>query len=188
MVDTFDVVVDCEDVQASRELMPDIDADGVLAPADCDDRNPGRRPGNVDRPGNDVDEDCSGADAPFLRILSPIQSTFATFRRFTRVNRLRVLAVPEGGRIEVRCRGGKRRGCFGGVKRFSAPRRGGDRNIVRTVRRRKLRPKAVIEVRVLDADSIGKVVRFTVRNRKLPTSRSLCLVPGRSSPGRCPRL
>ena len=84
IVDAFDVVVGCEDVQASRDLMPDIDADGVLAPADCDDRNAGRRPGNVDRPGNGVDEDCSGADAPFLRILSPIQSTFATFPRFTR--------------------------------------------------------------------------------------------------------
>jgi hypothetical protein len=187
IVDAFDTVVGCEDVQASRELMPDIDADGVLAPADCDDRNANRRPGNVDRPGNDVDEDCSGADAPYLRILSPVQSTFVTTRRFTRVSRLRVLAVPEGGRVEVRCRGGKRRGCFGGVKRFSAPRRGGDRDIVRSVRRRKLRPKAVVEVRVRDADSIGKVVRFTIRNRKLPSSRSLCLVPGRRSPGRCPR-
>ena len=187
VVDAFDSVTNCETVQASRELMPDIDADGVLAPADCDDRNAGRRPGNVDQPGNGIDEDCSGADAPYLRILSPIQSTFTAFPRFTRVNRLRVLAVPEGGRVEVRCLGGKRRGCFKGVKRFSAPRRGGDRDVLRSVRRRKLRPKAVIEVRVLDADSIGKVVRFTVRKRKLPKSRTLCLVPGRRTPGRCPR-
>jgi hypothetical protein len=188
IVDAFDTVIGCEDVQASRELMPDIDADGVLSPADCNDRDARRRPGNVDRPGNGIDEDCSGSDAPFFRILSPIQSTFTAARTLTHVNRLNVLAVPEGGRVELRCRGGKKLGCFSGVKRFRAPRRGGDRSVLKPLRGRRLRPKAVVEVRVLDADSIGKVVRFTTRRGfKLPKSRSMCLVPGRKSPGRCPR-
>jgi RTX calcium-binding nonapeptide repeat (4 copies) len=187
VVDAFDTVVACEDVQASRELMPDVDNDGVPAPADCDDRDGRRRPGFIDRPGNGVDEDCSGADAPYIRILSPVQSTFTTAGRITRVLRLRVLAVPEGGRVELRCSGGRARGCFRGVKRFRS-RRGTERmNIRGPVRRSRLRTGARLEVRIRDADSIGKVVRFTMRTRKLPSSRSLCLVPGRRNPGRCPR-
>jgi hypothetical protein len=187
IVDAFDTVIACEDVQASRELMPDVDNDGVPAPADCDDRDGRRRPGFTDRPGNGVDEDCSGADAPFIRILSPVQSTFTTSGRITRVLRLRVLAVPEGGRIELRCSGGRARGCFRGVKRFRS-RRGAERLSIRgPVRRSRLRTGARLEVRILDADSIGKVVRFTMRTRALPSSRTLCLVPGRRSPGRCPR-
>jgi RTX calcium-binding nonapeptide repeat (4 copies)/Putative metal-binding motif len=189
ITDEFDTVVACETVQSSRELMPDVDNDGVVAGAglDCDDRDPRRRPGFTDKPGNGIDEDCSGADAPFTRILSPIQSTFTTRGRVTRVLRLRVLAVPEGGRIELRCAGGTKRGCFRGVKRFRS-RRGAERlNVRKPVRRSRMRTGSRLEVRVLDADSIGKVVRFTMRTRKLPSSRSLCLVPGRKSPGRCPR-
>jgi Ca2+-binding RTX toxin-like protein len=57
---------ECEDPQASDEAQPDLDGDGVDRPADCDDRNPARRPGLLDVPENGVDEDCSGADAPNL--------------------------------------------------------------------------------------------------------------------------
>ncbi len=45
----------------------DRDHDGYSAlfgGGDCDDRDPRRNPGAVDIPGNGVDEDCSGADAP----------------------------------------------------------------------------------------------------------------------------
>ena len=44
--------------------MADIDADGIPAPADCNDRAPDVRPGLRDQPGNRIDEDCSGRDAP----------------------------------------------------------------------------------------------------------------------------
>jgi hypothetical protein len=187
VVDAFDTVIACEDVQASRELMPDVDADGVPAPADCDDRDARRRPGFIDRPGNGIDEDCTGSDAPFIRILSPVQSTFTTSGSRTRVLRLRVLGVPQGARIELRCTPSGRRGCFTGVKRFRSRRGAEQLNILGPVRRSRLRTGARLEVRILDADSIGKVVRFTMRTGNLPTSRTLCLVPGRRTPGRCPR-
>jgi hypothetical protein len=188
ITDAFDTVIACESVQASRELMPDVDADGVPAPADCDDRDARRRPGFIDKPGNGLDEDCSGSDAPFTRVLSPIQSTFSTSGSRTRVLRLRVLAVPEGGRIELRCKPGGKRGCFKGVKRFRSRRGAESLNIRKPVRKGRLLTGARLEVRVLDADSIGKVVQFTMRTRKLPRSKTLCLTPGRRSPGRCPRL
>jgi hypothetical protein len=44
----------------------DADGDGARVPADCNDANPGIRPGVVDVLENGVDEDCSGADAPNL--------------------------------------------------------------------------------------------------------------------------
>lgn len=65
-VDLIDDVVNCAPVDASDEAQPDHDGDGVDRPADCDDRDPARRPGLFDVPENGIDEDCSGADAPQL--------------------------------------------------------------------------------------------------------------------------
>jgi hypothetical protein len=188
IVDAFDTVIACEDVQASRDLMPDVDNDGVPAPADCDDRDGRRRPGFIDKPGNGLDEDCSGTDAPFARVFSVVQTLFSTDGRITRVLRLRVQAIPENARIELRCSGGRRLGCFSGVKRFRVPNGAEVRNIRRPVRRSRLRTGARLEVRVLAEDSVGKVVRKTMRTNRLPSTRNLCLVPGRRTPGRCPRI
>ena len=107
VTDEFDTASGCEVVEASRELMSDVDNDGVPAPADCDDRNAAVRPGLPDKPGNRVDEDCAGGDAPFARIVTPVQSGFRVLRAFTRVTRLRVLDVPAGATIQLRCKGGK---------------------------------------------------------------------------------
>jgi hypothetical protein len=41
---------------------PDLDQDGVLAPADCDDHNPAIRPGALEIAGDGIDQDCNGAD------------------------------------------------------------------------------------------------------------------------------
>ncbi len=55
------------------------------------------------------------------------------------------------------------------------------------MRGRKLRAGARLEIRILAADSIGKVVRFTMRTgRRSPTQSTLCMVPGQTAPGKCP--
>ena len=65
------------------------------------------------------------------------------------------------------------------------PRGAAAKNVKRFVGKRRLRPKARLEVRVLRADSIAKVVRFTIRKGKLPKTALRCLPPGERRPERC---
>jgi hypothetical protein len=186
VTDEFDTVSDCETVQPSRELMPDVDNDGIAAPLDCDDRDARRRPGLPDKPGNRLDENCDGKDAPFARVITPVQSLFSTTNGRTRVLRLRVVDVPAGAVIQLRCKGGARRGCFRGVKRFRTPRGAASKNVRGPVAQRTLRSKARLEVRIIVPDSIGKVVRYTARSgNRLPASKLLCLKPGTKRPRKC---
>jgi hypothetical protein len=60
--DDADTRTSCEEIEG------DADGDGVRRPADCDDTNPGIRPGAADTPDDRIDQDCSGADATNLDI------------------------------------------------------------------------------------------------------------------------
>jgi Ca2+-binding RTX toxin-like protein len=185
IVDAFDSVSGCESVDSSRALMPDVDADGVPAPADCDDHNAKKRPGFDDIPGNKVDEDCKGGPAPFPRVTTSIQFTFQPFANGTDVLLLKARGVPEKGRVEMRCRGGRAKGCFNGVKKFRFKRGKDTANIRGPVRSSRLGIGATLDIRVLAPRSIGKVVTFTMRSLKGPKQRTLCLRPGKTKPKRC---
>ena len=60
--DDADTRTSCEEIEG------DADGDGVRRPADCNDANPGIRPGATDTPDDGVDQDCSGADATNLDV------------------------------------------------------------------------------------------------------------------------
>jgi hypothetical protein len=121
----------------------------------------------------------------FARVRTPVRFAFSLFARFTRVTRLKVLRAPLGARIELRCKG-RRKGCFKGVKRISVGAVAKPVDVRRRfLRRARLRPRAVLELRILVPDSIGKVMRFKIRRTKLPRSRVLCLPPGIRRPQRC---
>jgi hypothetical protein len=62
-------ISDDADARSScEEIEGDADGDGVRRPADCNDANPGIRPGAADAPGDGVDQDCSGTDATNLDV------------------------------------------------------------------------------------------------------------------------
>jgi hypothetical protein len=117
------------------------------------------------------------------RVTTPVRSRFLRRGRITRVRVLKVLRVPAGATIQLRCRG---RGCFRRAKRVRVNTATTSVNLRRRfLRRTRLRPGAVLEVRVLLPSSIGKVVRFTTRRTRLPRRRVLCLPPGAQRPQRC---
>ena len=57
---------DADGRDSCEEIEGDADGDGVRRPADCNDANPGLRPGAIDVPDDGVDQDCSGTDASNL--------------------------------------------------------------------------------------------------------------------------
>jgi len=60
-------------VRLWRQLL-DLDHDGssaLLGGGDCDDRDPDRYPGALDRAGDGIDQDCDGADAEVIALAPP---------------------------------------------------------------------------------------------------------------------
>jgi Putative metal-binding motif len=157
----------------------DRDADGSSPPADCWDTNATVRPGAREVPGNGVDDDCAGGDRP-ARITATVANGFRVTRKGARVLRLRVRDAPAGARVTVRCLGKRCR-----FKRRTATVRPNGTVDLRRLVRRRLPPGTTLEVRVVAANSIGKVVRFRIIRGLIPEGRTLCLPPGASRPARC---
>ena len=158
----------------------DADGDGSPAGVDCDDNDPFRAPGRLEILGNTRDEDCDGRAQTFVRLAALITPKWLTAAGVTRVRRLTIRAIPKGAVVEVRCRG---RGCPYKRKRL-APRTA-TLDLTKSLRRARLRPRAVLEIRITLKDRIGKVVRYTVRSKGKPKVTTLCLAPGATTPKTC---
>jgi hypothetical protein len=180
--DTTDLQTDCEGVVAASDLVPDVDGDGSSKPFDCDDGNPGIRPGAVDVPQNGIDEDCFGGDAAFELLRASVAFSFTVKRTHTRLVRYRVADLVGGERIALRCTG---RGCPFKRKRI-AVRRAGSRNLTALVRRARFRPRSVLTASITEQDTVGRFVRLQFRQGRRPALRKRCLQPGSTTPSRCP--
>ncbi len=159
----------------------DADGDGVFAPTDCNDNNAAVKPGAKDKPRNGINEDCRGGDADWRTNRARIANNWIAFTDYTLVDNLRLRDLPAGGKATVKCKGG---GCpFKKAKKLRVRNRRA--NATSLFKDDQLAPGAVIELKITAPDTMGKIVRYTMRSRKLPAKRELCDPPGRQKPGRC---
>jgi hypothetical protein len=94
---------------------------------------------------------------------------------------MRVHDAPAKAAVELRCSG--KRCPF--KRRTSALGASGAVSLTKFFKHRTLRSGTTVDVRITAPNSIGKVVRFEIRKRRVPQARTLCLAPGAAKPSKC---
>jgi len=183
------VFADAGDFTTGCEIAPDRDGDGTVNEADCAPDDAAVHPGAGEVFGNPIDEDCKGGPG-YFRVASGISFRFVAKKRpaRVRVSRLRITSLRAGDRIEVRCRGGKAKGCAFSLKKRTARSGQSSVNVASLFKKRFLRRNAVVEVRVLRVNFIGRVLQLKVTNKADLKQTPLCLGVGATKPGRCPTV
>ena len=116
----------------------------------------------------------------FPRDGAKVQHKWLALKRYTRVRKLTVRGLQRGATLVVRCRG---RGCpF--RRKSRVLREGGTAALAKWFAHRRLRPGTMIEVRIAAPGEVAKIVRFTMRTRRLPRVTTLCAPTG-ARPARC---
>ena len=175
-VDVADDGID-QDCDGADRVNLDRDGDGIPRPADCDDSNAAIRPGAFDVPEDGVNQDCDGVDARWRMPNTSLAYLFGFQDKRARAIRLEVARVPAGGKVHVRCPSGRKKGCT--FKRRNVAVRNQVAKVLKVVRKLRLKPGAVLEVRVSAPGMATKVSRFTVRKRpRQPKLKTGCLKPG----------
>jgi hypothetical protein len=164
----------------------DADHDGVAAPLDCNDNDPKIRPGAKDVPGDKIDQDCNGRDAPFPLLRRTIEAFSATYPlgRYTTFTSMTVKPVRPGDRLKLTCKGP---GCEMSKKTIKVRKKARKLSLLRHLKGAKLRKGAVVQLRITHAGTIGRVGKWQIRAPKTPKSTRTCLRPGAKKPSRCPR-
>jgi hypothetical protein len=183
------VLADPGDGVSNCEVAPDRDGDGYVNEADCAPDDPAVHPGAGEVFGNPIDEDCANGPG-YFQVDVPITFKTTTRTRPARVRfvSLRLTSIRAGDKIELRCKGGKKKGCPFTVKRQTGAAGKPTVNVASLFKKRFLRAGAVVEIRVLRANQIGKVLLLTITKKADVKQTRLCLGVGATTPGRCPTV
>jgi streptogramin lyase len=161
-------------------VAPDADGDGVRLPADCNDSDKSIKPGAREVFGDNVDQDCSGAD---LRVIgASLSAAWKAGRASTTVARLSARKVPAGGTVTLRCSG---RSCPFKKKTKSVKKATKEINLTSLFRKRALPVKTKVTLQISGPGVAGRVFTFTVRRSRAPKRSLLCLAPGEKKPRAC---
>ena len=159
-------------------------AAGLGAGQDCNDANPRIGPSAREIRGNRVDENCDGRKLPFLLVAGNPKTTWSVLGSRLTLIEFQIRNFRRGMKAEARCLG--KRCKFKRVRLKGRPRRG-VLNALKSLKRgkRTMRAGQTLEVRVSQAKHITRVTRYKLRANKIPSSRQLCLPPGKRKPRRC---
>jgi len=172
-----------QDCAGGDATNPDRDGDGFLRPEDCDDARAKVNPGATETPGNRRDDDCDGSSPSFDRPAARVRNAWTVYADGTRATKLAVSGLLRPGRVQVACKGG---GCPQRAKQtFKAARSARPLDLRSALGRARLQPGAVVTVKVTKADTLTKVVRYTVRALKIPKAATTCRAPGKKKERKC---
>ncbi|HEY6887281.1 MAG TPA: calcium-binding protein [Solirubrobacter sp.] len=181
---TDTLLADPGDSAVNCEIAPDRDGDGTLNEQDCAPDNPAVHPGAGEIVGNAVDEDCSGGPQ-YLRVTAPLGYSTKGRGNSARFVRITLSEIRAGDTIEVRCTGGKSKGCPFSKKTQTGKAGRSKVNLLSLFKQRFLKLNAVVEIRVTRPNEIGRVQRLKVTRKGVVKSELLCLAVGATKPGKC---
>jgi hypothetical protein len=173
-LDVADNAVD-EDCDGADAHDTDRDRDGFHTPYDCDDGDPAIHPTASERRGNAIDENCDGRAEPWPQIVSTLLHAERVGGGRTRFTLLAVKAVPAGAKVTITC---KKKGCPWTRRSRGAPSGAAEMKLTRLFRGSRLKPGATVKVTISHPEMSAKIIRLTIRRKRLPLVTTSCRAPG----------
>jgi streptogramin lyase len=158
----------------------DRDGDGYPVTVDCDDLSAAIHPGANDKPGDRIDQDCSGADAAYQRFQPHADAAWKTVHGRIVFTRLTIDEMPAGSSLKLTCTGP---GCDARAYSATVSKSTRHLDVSARLKKAKLRKGATIELQLSRPGYITTVVRWTIGPP--PRVTILCVPPGATKAKAC---